>query len=52
MAKRNNDELIVCPYCGKKHNMSDLEQNGYIDILSVGKSVWCPNPKCNAQFLI
>ena len=35
-----------------REEMEELLEEGYIDVLPMGESVWCPNSKCDTQFLI
>lgn len=53
MGKKDKKTLdITCPYCSKRYNREELLEEGYIDVLPMGESVWCPNSKCDSQFLI
>lgn len=43
---------VTCPYCGKRYNKLELESEGYVDELSVGIVITCPNMKCESQFIL
>lgn len=47
--KHDNVDKFICKYCGKKYDIQDLEERGYIYDTKLGKAVECPNTKCQQQ---
>lgn len=43
---------FCCDYCGKRYNLEELKEEGYVDITSVGTVVTCKNVKCEMQQLV
>lgn len=43
---------FTCIYCGKKYNLEELKDEGYVVETKAGLCVECPNSKCEAQQLI
>lgn len=43
---------VTCPYCGKRYNLDELKEEGYVDETKVGTAVTCKNPKCESQFML
>ena len=43
---------FTCEYCGKRYNLDELREEGYVEVTICGEVVECPNGKCEAQQLI
>lgn len=43
---------FTCIYCGKKYNLAELKEQGYVEHTKCGIVVLCPNSKCETEQLI
>lgn len=43
---------FTCQYCGKRFNLQELRDSGYVVETKVGLCVTCRNVKCEAEQLI
>ena len=54
MGEKKQKKILdfTCEYCGKRYNLEELKEDGYVDETSVGLVVTCKNVKCETQQLI
>lgn len=43
---------FTCKYCGKRYNLQELKEEGYVEETKCGLVIMCPNIKCEAEQLI
>ena len=54
MSNKKEKKILdfTCEYCGKRYNLEELKEGGYVDETPVGLVVTCRNVKCETQQLI
>lgn len=51
--KRSKKVLdFTCKYCGKRYNLEELRESGYVEDTKCGTVVMCANSKCEAEQLV